>query len=376
MKNNKASKQRTMFIFYSNFLNNAGEKHVIGGIQQYIFGLIEVFSKTFNIKVIQKGRVDFHKIFDTYEVYGFNVLGKKVGKELYHKMKPQIKQSDYIIWASDRISYKTNHHNSISIQHGITFDFIDYKHLKFGNLLKTSLLLSVLYRIFQQANAIRYFLRSKKVVCVDYNFLNWARTILPRDITDRTTVIPNYFKELNPTVNDFESIKIIFARRFVEARGVFILAEIIESITKQYPNVEFGIYGEGPHKGFLSSKFKDYPNVLISSYEANQASKILKAYNVAVIPTYGSEGTSFSLLESMASGCVPLASNIGGMTNIIIDGYNGFLINPEAMAFIEKIKFLIENPEILKSLQRNALISVEQGFGFQVWKQKWEALVV
>ena len=188
--NNKTS----IYIIYSNFLDDEGQKHVIGGIQQYIFGLINVFHKDFSIKVIQKAKTSFYKKFDEYDVYAFDVSKNKIAKELYYKIKDEINPSDYIIWASDRISAKINHKNTISIQHGITFDFLDYKSIRLGNLIKSSLALSILYRLFQYGSAITYFLKTPQVVCVDYNFLNWIRTILPRTITDRAVVIPNFSK--------------------------------------------------------------------------------------------------------------------------------------------------------------------------------------
>ncbi|WP_420491566.1 glycosyltransferase [Neobacillus drentensis] len=43
----------------------------------------------------------------------------------------------------------------------------------------------------------------------------------------------------------------------------------------------------------------------------------------------GSEGTSLSLLEAMAAKCAEIATNVGGMTNIILDNYNGLIINPD-----------------------------------------------
>lgn len=369
--------KRSIYIFYSYFLDSKGDKHILGGIQQYVFGLIEIFHKDFDIHIIQKAEHDFHKSFNDYDVFGYKVSDKKTGKKLYQKTKEKIQPKDYLIWASDRIAFKSNHPNTISIQHGITFDFIDYQNIKFGDLIKNNFLLSIVYRLLQHKSAADYFLKAPKVVCVDYNFLNWARTILPRRLTDRAVVIPNYSKipDNQKRQNNNQPIKILFARRFVEYRGVYILSEIIDTLSKKYSNVNFGIYGEGPLEGYLRKKFKSYGNVTISSYTADKAHETLSLYDISLIPTIGSEGTSLSLLESMACGCAPIASNVGGMTNIILDGYNGFLVNPNVKEFIEKIEDLINKPETLHFIKNNALTTVREGFSFELWEKKWKSVI-
>ncbi|QOD59677.1 glycosyltransferase family 4 protein [Polaribacter haliotis] len=368
----------TIYIIYGLVLDLEGEEIVIGGIQKYILGLVEVFHQKYNIIIIQSAKKDFVKEFKTYKVFGFNTNTKgNIGKELFSKIKAKIQVSDYIIWGTDRISTKIKHKNVIAIQHGITFDFIDYGSIKIGSLLKKSLFLSIIYRMFQQLSAVKYFLRTDKVICVDYNFLNWVRTVLPRNLTKRAVVIPNYSEipELKPKSKKNKPIKVLFARRFVEYRGVYILSEIIENYVKQENEIEFGVYGEGPLEDFLKNKFQKFKNVKISSYNPNNALETLLKYDISIIPTIGSEGTSLSLLESMACGCVPIATNVGGMTNVVIDGYNGFLVNPIAKEFCEKIDYLIKNKSEMEELSNNARLSVEKGFSFQIWKKKWEQVL-
>ena len=370
--------KNTIYILYSLFLTENGDKIVIGGIQKYILGLINVFSNNYHIKIVQSSSYNFHKKFDKYQVFGYQIKeDKNVGKQLYKNIETSLKASDYIIWASDRLSFKTSHKKTIAIQHGITFDFIDYANIRFGSLLKKSLILSVFYRFFQYVNAIKYFLRSSKVICVDYNYLNWVRTVLPRRLTDRASVIPNYSEipdQLNEKIAP-KIINIIFARRFFEYRGVYILCEIIENLSKKHEHIKFGIYGEGPLEAYMVKRLKNYSNVSISKFSAKDSLKIPMSYNISLIPTFGSEGTSLSLLESMACYCVPIVSNVGGLTNVILDGYNGFLVNPTSNEFCEKIEFLINNKTNLKLMGDNARKTVEVSFSFTKWKSKWEDVI-
>ena len=56
--------KNTIYILYSLFLTENGDKIVIGGIQKYILGLINVFSNNYHIKIVQSSSYNFHKKFD------------------------------------------------------------------------------------------------------------------------------------------------------------------------------------------------------------------------------------------------------------------------------------------------------------------------
>lgn len=45
----------------------------------------------------------------------------------------------------------------------------------------------------------------------------------------------------------------------------------------------------------------------------------------------------------MAAGCAVICTNVGGMTNIIIDGYNGLMINPDEDSLYKALDRLIED---------------------------------
>lgn len=363
-----------LYIIYSKFYSEEGGHIVIGGIQNYILGLVDVFHEKFNIKIIQSASINFEIKEKKYIVYGFKLNRGKVAKQLYHKIYNNLNKTDFLIWASDRISYKSKHKNTIAIQHGITFDFIDYQNIKFGVLLEKNLILSILYRQFQYISAIRYFLNSKNVVCVDFNFLNWVRTILPRKLTSRATVITNYSK-IPKKINNYKNnknINILFARRFVEYRGVYLMVETVKSISKKYNNIQFGIYGEGPLEGYIKNELASFENVVISRFTSEKNIEIPLDYQIAIVPTIASEGTSLSLLEAMACGCVTIASNVGGMTNIILNAYNGFLVKPDSKDFERKIEFLIKNPDEIRRISDNAINTIKHSFSYFKWKNEWE----
>jgi glycosyltransferase involved in cell wall biosynthesis len=76
-----------------------------------------------------------------------------------------------------------------------------------------------------------------------------------------------------------------------------------------------------------------------------------------------SEGISNSVLEYMASGLVVLCSDIGGSKEIIINGVNGFLFEPEGpQSLIDAFVYMLGDKMKISDIKANAIKAVEQKF--------------
>ena len=75
------------------------------------------------------------------------------------------------------------------------------------------------------------------------------------------------------------------------------------------------------------------------------------------------ENFPLSLLEALAAGCPTVATAVGGIKEIITHGYNGLLAEPEsAESIAEKVLELIDNPEMMKILSKNAIEDSKRRF--------------
>lgn len=98
--------------------------------------------------------------------------------------------------------------------------------------------------------------------------------------------------------------------------------------------------------------------------------------DIAVVPTIGSEGTSLSLLEAMAAHCAVICTNVGGMTNIVIDQYNGLMIKPTEADLVYAIEDLIINVEKRNKLADRGYETVKQAFSHEVWSNRWKKVLL
>ncbi|MCM1532927.1 MAG: glycosyltransferase family 4 protein, partial [Ruminococcus flavefaciens] len=213
----------------------------------------------------------------------------------------------------------------------------------------------------------------KKLICVDYNYINWYRTQIQHHEMEYR-IIPNFtdVPQLNTDKFRTEIVKIIFARRLVTYRGTRIFAEAAERLLLKHDNVEITFAGDGPEERFLKEKFQNNRKVQFITYSSGESLEIHRDKQIAVVPTVGSEGTSLSLLEAMASSCAVVCSNVGGMTNIVIDNYNGLMVNPEANALFFALDRLVIDKNFAQKIANEGYNTVKNGFSFELWKEKWK----
>ncbi len=102
---------------------------------------------------------------------------------------------------------------------------------------------------------------------------------------------------------------------------------------------------------------------------------IYRQADIVLIPTRSAEGTSLSCLEAMASGKAVIAGCTGGLTDLIIDGYNGLLLRPlTAKSLSESLELLINEPELRRSLGEKAQ-DTARAFSLEIWKKRWLKLI-
>ncbi len=367
---------RKVIILNQSFYDYYGKELKIGGIATYIRMLCKVVIKNGMIPIIyQCANQSFIKDFQGITVKGIRTnkswgISKK-SKILFNACKAEYDaDKDIIVFATHSMGVKNKEKRIIGIQHGITCDIKRYE--------RSSHVKNILFGILRAINSYRTVLQLNNfnlVVAVDYNFLNWLRTKVGY-IERPVYVIPNCtdIDEFNKEFKD-GNIKIMFARRFEKYRGTRLFANVIKRILKEYTNVKVTFAGKGPDEEFLKNYFKNLDRIEFIEYSSEESLNIHKKYDIVVVPSIGSEGTSLSLLEAMAAKCAVIATNVGGMTNIILDKYNGLLINPEEQELYEAIKTLIIDEKLRNRLASNAYHSVSQAFSKQLWEDRWSRVL-
>lgn len=161
---------------------------------------------------------------------------------------------------------------------------------------------------------------------------------------------------------------ILCPRRLAKKCGVVYAAYAMKDLRELWGDGFVLVYaGEGPEKDnildFAERNALSKNVVLLGSVPHGQMATLLRAADATVIPSISigveREATSISALESMASGVPVVASDIGGLRELILDGKTGYLVperNPKAMASLLK-KIATESQEDLSRRARSSVVA-------------------
>lgn len=135
------------------------------------------------------------------------------------------------------------------------------------------------------------------------------------------------------------------------------------------------IVGDGPSL----NDYKEYStnNKLCNiHFKGRQSPELYYEDSSIFLMTSDKEGWGLTLTESLQRGVVPVVMNSCPVfSEIINDGENGFLTtNGNVKAFVDKVKFLMNNPEILREMGKRALVSAKK-FEIKETIKQWEKIL-
>jgi len=124
--------------------------------------------------------------------------------------------------------------------------------------------------------------------------------------------------------------------RLSEEKGVQVLLEAMAHVQKQATGVVLVVVGTGPFETYLRQMTHDLgldEIVEFAGFSAN-VFLILKGVDLLVIPSR-TEGAPLVAIEAMSMGIPVVATNVGGLPELVTDGVTGYLVpasDPEALA--------------------------------------------
>lgn len=158
---------------------------------------------------------------------------------------------------------------------------------------------------------------------------------------------------------------IISVGRILPRKGFSYLVDAAEEIIRDHPHVKIMIIG--PDGGDEQNIIKKINNknlkdnvVLKGTISDEMLLSLLSKSSLFVIPSLY-EPFGIVALEAMAAGCPIVATNVGGLSEIIDHNRTGLLVPPaNSKALADSIGLLLDNRELAEKLAKNAKEKVRE----------------
>ncbi len=141
--------------------------------------------------------------------------------------------------------------------------------------------------------------------------------------------------------------------RRVKGHDIFIKAAA--SIVPRFPHAVFSVAGEVLEPGYFAELQTLIADLGLSKHfhftgRAKNLKEHLAGADIFVLPSR-SEGFSNALIEAMAASLPIVATSVGGNSEAVIDGVNGFVVTPEdPTALSEAVTELLIHPDRAKAM--------------------------
>ncbi|MDB3956849.1 glycosyltransferase family 4 protein [Candidatus Nitrosopelagicus sp.] len=205
--------------------------------------------------------------------------------------------------------------------------------------------------------------------------------------------LENVIKEHIPDAKTFHFLEGLDASRWYPAKGMNLEHPCVgmshdanwwgktkemltlDEVVKKLPDVHFYWVGDGQYKKEILDKLEKYKNFHYLGFLSypEKIREYLTEIDVYALPT-GMDTTPLSCREAMAMEKPIVASNVGGIPEMIYHEKTGLLVNEgDSEGWINSIKQLIENEEVAIKLGKQSRELLTEKFNWDIVAKKFIA---
>lgn len=207
---------------------------------------------------------------------------------------------------------------------------------------------------YEKDCALKHNILSKEKIKVIYNGIEVEKY---QEKSDKQKIM----KELGIPI---DAIIIGMVGRISEQKSPETFVEIANKLKSKIENCYFILVGDGELRSRVEKKIDEYSlkdKFLITGW-TSEVARYVSTFNVALL-TSKWEGFGLVLTEYMASGKPIVASNVGGIPDVIQNNYNGILVKQNDIDnFVKAILEIKNNHRLRFSLIENGYKVVKEKF--------------
>lgn len=163
--------------------------------------------------------------------------------------------------------------------------------------------------------------------------------------------------------------RLLYVGRIAAAKGLPILLESLVILKKQHPEILLTVVGDGSDRKDLEAMTVDLglnQNVDFVGYKSQtEVREYFQKTDVFVMSSFA-EGIPVVLMEAMAAGVPVVATQIAGISELVEDNINGYLVPPgDSHLLTIRIEELLKDCELRAKFGTAGRAKVEKEFNIQ-----------
>ncbi|MEM0488424.1 MAG: glycosyltransferase family 4 protein [Candidatus Bathyarchaeia archaeon] len=166
---------------------------------------------------------------------------------------------------------------------------------------------------------------------------------------------------------------ILFVGNLVPRKGLRLLIEAAVDVIKNNKDVKFIIVGDGPLKNSLiayAHKLGVLKNfIFLGNVDDDTLIKLYNCSDVVTLPSF-QEGQGITLLEAQATAKPVVACKVGGISEAVLDGETGLLVNPNSREIAGALITLLSDKTLRDKMGEKGREHICRNFSWEICAQK------
>lgn len=153
------------------------------------------------------------------------------------------------------------------------------------------------------------------------------------------------------------SLRIAYIGQIAQQKGVHILIQAFNRLTPSANAPELRIYGEMTRFPRYAARLRRFAArndkvAFTGTYDNKDTPGVFAGIDVLVVPSTWYEGSPLVIAEALATKTPVIASNLGGMVELVHHGVNGLVFEPGSVeGLAEQLQRLLDDAELLARLR-------------------------
>jgi len=182
---------------------------------------------------------------------------------------------------------------------------------------------------------------------------------------NKMTTVHNFVEVNNKFINNKIGDYVLYFGRLEKEKGIQVLLDCFKNLSS---SVKLVIVGDGSYRDEVimqieTSKTLQLNTKYLGFKQRNEVNIIIQNAKFIVVPSIWYETFGLTVIEAMSFSKPVIGSNLGGITEIIDDGIDGYLVEANNSNLLtEKIIRLWDDNSLVKTMGENALLKVKERF--------------